>query len=62
MACDRLEIIGAHLLKFGGPEFLWLFTIYKKFAENPVGKKMEHDLLGRSIGKFPGITNIDLKR
>ena len=24
---------------------LWLFTIYKKFPKNPVGKLMEHDVL-----------------
>ena len=32
------------------------FTIYRKFPENPVEKKMEHDFLGRSGGKFPGAT------
>lgn len=32
-----------------------LFTINKKFPENPVGKKIEHDLIfGQFGGKFPG--------
>ena len=32
-----------------------LFTINKKFPENPVGKKMELDLIfGQFGGKFPG--------
>ena len=38
-----------------------LFTTYQNFTENPVGKYMEHDLLGRSIGNFPGATE-HLKR
>ena len=39
----------------------WLFTIYKTFPENPVGKYVEHDSLGRSRGKFPGAMEL-LKR
>ena len=32
-----------------------LFTINKKFPKNPVGKKMEHDLIfGQFSGKFSG--------
>ena len=29
-----------------------MFTIYKKFPESPVGKKIEHDILRRSSEKF----------
>ena len=34
----------------------WLYTNYKKFQENPVGKWMEQDFLGRFSGKFLGAT------
>ena len=39
----------------------WLFTIYKKFPENLVGKQIEHDFFGRSSRKFREATE-DLKR
>ena len=38
-----------------------LFTIYERFAENPVGEYLEHDFLSRSCGKVPGATE-HLKR
>ena len=40
---------------------LWLFTIYHKFPEIPVGMSMVNVFLVRFTGKFPGQTEI-LKR
>ena len=42
-------------------ETFWLFTIYHKFLEIPVGMYMVNDFLVRPTGKFPGQTEI-LKR
>ena len=50
----RLHHLGLHVCFLDPVSETMAFTIYKKFLENLVGKKMEHDFLDRSGGQFPG--------